>query len=164
MTLDQLLRKYHSLKSDGLATQKVLCSIPAGGKNLKGQLLVLLGRKTKNRDPEDLDFYLALARQDGMDEAYKPILKELVLATWHKSHEDIVSCIGELKDDDFTDDLYTIAITPEPYRQYDDELEATLRKCVHALKAINSNNANERLHQLKATGNENVRYALQQYH
>lgn len=106
---------------------------------------------------------MALAHRDGMDEAYKPILKELVLATWHQSHEDIVSYIGELKDDDFTDDLYKIAITPETYRQYDDELEATLRKCVHALKAINSNHANERLGQLKATGNENVHYALEQY-
>jgi hypothetical protein len=163
MTFGELSRKYQSSKSDPFAASKVLYSISAGGKNFKGQLLELLSSKTKNKDPEDLEFYLALAHQDGMDEAYKPILKELVLATWHQSHEDIVTYIGELKDDDFTDDLYTIATTPEPYRQYDDELEATLRKCVHALKAINSNHANERLEQLKATGNENVQHALEQY-
>jgi hypothetical protein len=163
MTFDELSRKYQSTKSDPFAASKVLYSIPAGGKKFKGQLLELLGSKTKNKDPEDLEFYLALAHQDGMDETYKPVLKQLVLATWHQSHEDIVSYIGGLKDDDFTDDLYTIAITPETYRQYDDELEATLRKCVNALKAINSHHANERLEQLKATGNENVHYALEQY-
>lgn len=134
-----------------------------GRKIFKSQLLELLASKTRNKDPEDLEFYLAIGQQDGMDEAYKPILKELVLATWHESHEDIVGYIGELKDDDFTDDLFKIATTPQPYREYDDELEATLRKCVHALKAINSNHANERLEQLKATGNKNVLYALQQY-
>jgi hypothetical protein len=139
-----------------------LYSIPGSGKKFKGQLLGLLDSKTKNKNPEDLEFYSALAHQDGMDEAYKSILKELVLATWHQSHEDIVSYISELKDDDFTDDLYEIAISPETYRQYDDGLEATLRKCVHALKAINSSHANERLEQLKAMGNENVHYALAQ--
>lgn len=163
MTFDQLSRKYQSTKSDPFVVSKVLYSIPAGGKNFKGQLLELLDSKTKKKDPEDLEFYLALAHQDGMDEAYKSILKELVLATWHQSHEDIVSYIGELKDDDFTDDLYEIAITPETYGQYDGELEATLRKCVHALKSINSKHANERLEQLKATGNENVYYVLEQY-
>lgn len=163
MTFDQLLRKYQSTKSDPFAASNVLYSIPEGGKKFKGQLLELLGSTTKNKDPEDLEFYLALAHQDGIDKTYKPILKELVLATWHKSHEDIVSYIGELKDDDFTNDLYTIATTPETYRQYDDELESTLRKCVHALKAIKSNNADERLEQLKATGNKNVHYALEQY-
>ncbi|HTM92718.1 MAG TPA: hypothetical protein VL095_09875 [Flavisolibacter sp.] len=162
MTFDELLRKYQSTKSDPFAASGLLYLIPAGGNNFKGELIELLGHKIKNKDSEDLEFYLALAHQDGMDGAYKPILKELVLATWHQSHEDIVSYIGDLRDDDFTDDLYTIAITPEPYRQYDDELEATLRKCIHALKAINSNHSNERLEQLKATGNENVHYALEQ--
>ena len=163
MTFNQILEKYQSSKLDPFGISKILYSVPKDARRYQIQLSELLNTKIRHKDAEDLDFYLALAYQDGIDESYKPMLKELVLSTWHHCHEDIVDYISTLKDDNFTDDLYTIAITPMPYRQYDDELEATLRKCVHALKAIDSDNAKKRLQQLIASGNENVHHALEQY-
>jgi hypothetical protein len=166
MTLEEILKKYKAIQTapfNPFSNAKLFDSFPHGTRRYKEQLLKLLETKISSQNPEDLGFYLALAHRDGMDEAYKPILKQLVLATWHDNHEDVVDYIAKFKDDDFTDDLYTIAITPEPYRQYDDEMEATLRKCVHALKAINSENSNKRLEQLESSGNDNVHYALEMY-
>ncbi|MCU7549577.1 hypothetical protein OCK74_10655 [Chitinophagaceae bacterium LB-8] len=164
MNLDNIIKKYQALKSDPFAVSNLIFSLPHKEKVFKTQLLELIQNKIRDQDSEDLGFYLSLAYWDGIDESYKPALKGLIQATWHTYHEDIIESIFELKDDAFTDDLYKIAITPDPYRQYDDELEATLRKCVHALKAINSSKANERLEQLKATGNKNVLAALEIYH
>lgn len=163
MDLDKILIQYQATKADPFGATKLLNSFTHGTKRFKSQLLKLIETKAIGQDSNDLAFYLALAYWDGLDKDYKPVLKELVLATWHDSHEDIVSYIDELKDDSFTEDIYTIAITPQPYRQYDDELESTLRKCVHALKAINSENANEKLELLTDTGNPNVLSVLKMY-
>ncbi|MGV0830710.1 hypothetical protein ACTS9D_00625 [Empedobacter brevis] len=59
--------------------------------------------------------------------------------------------------------ILNIAIDRERFRWYDDELEATLRKCVHALKTINSNVSNNALEKLKDLDNENIKYALEMY-
>jgi hypothetical protein len=167
MTLDELLKEYKAIELapfDPFGHAPLFDSVLHGTKRYKSELIKILETKISKQESEDLEFYLSLASRDGMDEAYKPILKQLVLAKWHDHHEDVVDYIREFKDDDFTDDLFTVAVTPAPYRQYDDELEATLRKCVHALKAINSKKANERLEQLAASGNKNVQYALEMYH
>jgi hypothetical protein len=163
MMFDQILERYKSRKSNPFAISCILDLIPSDSKKFKNQILALLANKINNNDPEDLEFYLAFAHQDGIDKSYKSIFKQLILAKWHSCHEDVVEYIGELKDDDFTDDLYIVATTPDPYRKFDDELEATLRKCVHALKAINSTKSHEKLEQLRITSNPNVRIALDQY-
>ena len=166
MTLDKLFQEYKAIQLapfNPFANAKLFGGFPHGTKKYKDQLVQLIQTKINDQEAEDLAFYLAVAHKDGMDETYKPLLKQLILSTWHSGHEDLVDYISEFKDDDFTDDLYKIATTPDPYRKYDDELEATLRKCVHALKAINSRRAMERLEELKATGNENVHYALEMY-
>lgn len=167
MTLDEILKEYKAIEIapfDPFSNARLFDNVLHGTKRYKRQLIIILETKISKQDTQDLEFYLAIAHRDGMDETYKPILKQLVLAKWHDYHEDVVDYIRELRDDDFTDDLFTVAVTPEPYRQYDDELEATLRKCVHALKAINSKKANERLEQLSALGNKNVQFALEMYH
>ncbi len=167
MTLDELLKEYKAIEIapfDPFSNARLFDSVPHGTERYKSQLIKILETKISKQESQDLGFYLAIASRDGMDEAYKPILKQLVLAKWHDDHDDVVDYIREFRDDDFTDDLFTVAVTPEPYRQYDDELEATLRKCVHALKAINSKKANERLQQLSALGNQNVQFALEMYH
>lgn len=52
-------------------------------------------------------------------------------------------------------------LNQEQFRWYDDELEATLRKCVHALKTINTEKSNQALKQLEDLNNDNVKYALE---
>ena len=69
---------------------------------------------------------------------------------------------ADTKDDAFTDDLYELAIDPSRW-PYEDDCEPILRKCVHAFKAINSANSNAKIELLKATGNENVAFALEMY-
>ena len=56
-----------------------------------------------------------------------------------------------------------IAQQREIYRLYDDELESALRKCVHVLKSIASELSNSAVKKLLDTGNENVKYALENY-
>ncbi len=56
-----------------------------------------------------------------------------------------------------------IAQQGEIYRPYDDELESTLRKCVHALKTIATELSNSAVKELLFTGNENVKYVLENY-
>ena len=163
MTVDTILEKFWETKTDPFPDYTVVNMLPAGTQKLKKQIIERLHVKIRQQDPKDLDFLLVMANRDGLDDDYKPILKALILAPWHDCHEDLVDYLRDIRDDMFTDDLYSIAITPDPYRKYDDELEATLRKCVHALKSINSPKAIERLEQLKATGNPNIMYALEMY-
>ena len=166
MTLDEVFKKYQAIQSapfNPFSHAKLFDNLPQGTKKYKEQLIKRIQATINNQEPEDLRFYLAVVYCDGIDKDYKPLFKQLILSTWHNEHETLVDLIYELKDDDFTDDLYKIAVTPEPYRKWDDELEATLRKCVHALKAINSTKANKRLKELKLMGNDNVRYALEMY-
>jgi hypothetical protein len=79
--------------------------------------------------------------------------------------EDIVGMIWlkGLKDDNFISPIMKIAQKRETYRPFDDELESTLRKCVHALKTIGTADANLAIEVLLRSGNENVKDALENY-
>jgi DNA repair photolyase len=68
-----------------------------------------------------------------------------------------------LRDDRLVEPILNIAIDRDHFRWYDDELEATLRKCVHALKTINSDISNSAIEKLKELNNENVKYVLEMY-
>ena len=162
--LHTFLRKYAAKKSDSFAASKFLETFPLGSKAHKQEFQDIIDKKIENKDSNDLDFYLSLAWRDGLDESYKPIFKQLVLATWHNYHEDIVDYIRDLKDESFVEDLYKIATTEFPYRKYDDENESTLRKCVHAFKELNSTLSLEKIRLLEATENMNVKYVLEMYH
>lgn len=95
---------------------------------------------------------------------YDYFLKAL-MGTWHSQHEDLVSTIylENLRDDRFVKPILNIALDRERFRWYDDEMEATLRKCVHALKTINSEMANSALEELKNLNNDNVNFVLMMY-
>lgn len=92
-------------------------------------------------------------------------IENALCATWHSQHEDIVNTIhlGNLRDDRFVEPIVNIAFNRERFRWYDDELEATLRKCVHALKTINSDVSNSALEKLKGLDNDNVKFVLEMY-
>jgi hypothetical protein len=68
-----------------------------------------------------------------------------------------------MKDNRFILPLLEIAHNGEMYRPYDDELEPTLRKCIHALKTIGTDEASRAITTLVETGNANVKYALANY-
>ncbi|HVX00546.1 MAG TPA: hypothetical protein VHA52_08960 [Candidatus Babeliaceae bacterium] len=57
----------------------------------KYRLVKLIEAKVIAQDAKDLQFYLALAELDGLDEADTPSFKTLALATWHEQHEDLVT-------------------------------------------------------------------------
>lgn len=105
------------------------------------------------------------AYKNTIDKSYTSLIGQLLTATWHNEHEDLVNTIylQNLNDDVFTDSLYKIATEPDVYRKYDDKIESTLRKCVHALKMINSVAANIYLEKLKSTQNDNVATTLAMY-
>ncbi|MBW3127438.1 hypothetical protein [Hymenobacter profundi] len=56
-----------------------------------------------------------------------------------------------------------IAQMAEIYRPFDDEMESTLRKCIHALMGIQTTKAHKAIKSLSNTGNKNVKYALENY-
>lgn len=108
-----------------------------------------------------LDFKLAGMIDSGCYE----YIESALWGTWHSQHEDLVNTIylENLIDDRFVDPILNIALKKEFFRQYDDELEATLRKCVHALKTINSEKSIQALSKLKDLNNDNVIETLCMY-
>jgi len=102
---------------------------------------------------------------DPIDNHYYPKIEQLLFARWHHEHEDIIGLIWlrNLKADRFVDPIMLVAQQKDIYRPYDDELESTLRKCVHALKMIDSELSNSALKKLLSTGNQNVKHAFENY-
>jgi hypothetical protein len=107
-----------------------------------------------------------LFNQEGeVDKDLYPIIEKILVDTWHHEHEDIVGMIWlkDLKDNRFINPIMVIAEQGQIYRPFDDELESTLRKCVHALKTIGTEESNLAVEKLFRSGNENVKYALDNY-
>ncbi len=92
-------------------------------------------------------------------------IERALTGTWHSQHEDLVNTIylGNLIDDRFVKPILDIALDRERFRWYDDEVDATLRKCVHALKTINTENSSRALKQLEELNNDNVKITLGMY-
>lgn len=132
-------------------------------KKYKTQILKLFREAIENKDNDKLTFCIAMCSYDGTDNEYMNVFEEIILADWHEEHEDVVDIVRSFKDDRFTESLKEIAVKEKIYRKYDDENESTLRKCVHALKAINSPKSNQIIKELIDSGNKNVRYALENY-
>lgn len=138
--------------------------IPEQQRKYKPEIFQLLEQATLNKDCKKLEFALCVAACDGIDQEYKDYYEKILLETWHEKHEDIVRDIWlYLTDDRFSDALYKIATEPSVYRKYDFNMEPALRKCVTALKEINSEKSNGYIEKLLATKNPNVIYALEVY-
>jgi hypothetical protein len=100
-----------------------------------------------------------------IDKQVFPRIERILIETWHHEHEDVVEMIWlhGLKDNRFIEPIIKIAKQREIYRPFDDELESTLRKCVHALKTIGTEESNLAINKLIETGNENVKIVLHDY-
>ena len=108
---------------------------------------------------------LDFKRIKDIDSSQYSLIEKALCGKWHNQHEDIVNIIYQesLKDDRFVKPILDIALNKEIFRPFDDELESTLRKCVHALKSIDSVKSTAALERLKELNNENVEYALELY-
>ncbi|MDH1882778.1 hypothetical protein ACTS9T_15715 [Empedobacter falsenii] len=122
-------------------------------------------KAVENKDEQELIKCLNFNNLDKLDSNCFEYLEKALKETCHSQHEDLVNTIylENLRDDRLVEPILNIAIDREHFRWYDDELEATLRKCVHALKTINSDISNSAIEKLKELNNENVKYVLEMY-
>jgi hypothetical protein len=125
----------------------------------------LLERAVYSENEQDLIEYLDFNNRKKINPDQYDMIEKALTGTWHSQHEDLINTIylGNLKHDRFVEPILNIAINKELFRWYDDELEATLRKCVHALKTINSEKSIQALKKLEDMNNENVMITLQMY-
>lgn len=121
-----------------------------------------LKKAVENEDEQALIKCLDFRKKIGTGDY--GLIEKALWGTWHSRHEDLVNVIylGNLKDDRFVAPILNIALNQE-LRWYDDELEATLRKCVHALIAIDSEKSNQALKKLEDLNNDNVKVILDMY-
>lgn len=114
---------------------------------------------------EELIECLDLKKTKDIYSSQYDLIEKALSGKWHSQHEDLVNTIylESLKDDRFVEPILNIALEKEIFRPYDDELESTLRKCVHALKTIDSEKSNTALKRLEELNNDNVKYALEMY-
>lgn len=125
----------------------------------------ILKKAVENESEQELMKCLNYRHLKQFNSEQFEFIEKALKGTWHSQHEDLVNTIylGNLRDDRFIEPILNIAINRDVFRSYDGELESTLRKCVHALKTINSKKSNEALEKLKALKNENVEFALEMY-
>ncbi|BAX79341.1 hypothetical protein ALGA_0954 [Labilibaculum antarcticum] len=114
---------------------------------------------------EDLINCLDFRKIKDIDSSQYDLFEKALTGRWHSQHEDLVNTIylENLTDDRFVEPILDIALDKEIFRPYDDELESTLRKCVHALKTIDSEKSTAALKRLKELNNDNVENALEMY-
>ncbi len=114
---------------------------------------------------EDLINCLELKKANDIDSSQYDLIEKALSGKWHSQHEDLVNTIylESLKDNRFVEPILQIALNKEIFRPYDDGLESTLRKCVHALKTIDSEKSTAALNRLKELNNDNVECALEMY-
>jgi hypothetical protein len=124
-------------------------------------LKIAVENKSEEALIECLDFRIT----KDIDSSQYDLIEKALTGRWHSQHEDLVNTIylESLKDDRFVEPILEIALNREIFRWYDDELESTLRKCVHALKTIGSEKSNTALKRLEELNNDNVKYALEMY-
>ena len=125
----------------------------------------LLKIAVKKECEKDLISCLSFKKIKDIDSSQYDLFVKALTGRWHRQHEDLVNTIylENLKDDRFVEPILNIALEKYTLRPYDDEMESTLRKCVHALKTIDSEKSNIALKRLKELKNENVAIALEMY-
>ena len=101
---------------------------------------------TRNsKDVQLLEYLLTMASHDGVNKSYTQILCDLLKDDWHDSYEDIVMVLEEIKDPNSINCLYEAAINIPDY----DDGRSLAKKCIWALGAINTEEANNKLEALK---------------
>jgi hypothetical protein len=122
-------------------------------------------KAVENENEEDLINCLHFERSKEINSIHFDSIEKALRGTWHSQHEDLVNTIylQGLKDDIFIEPIIDIALKKDVFRLFDDESEATLRKCVHALKTIDSDKSASALTRLENLNNYNVQTVLEIY-
>ena len=157
----KLTELYEKFTPRSFSAVSILDSIPHGKKEYKSQIMDFFAAAIRNSDSKKLNFCIGASFRDGIDSDYADFFEKVILSDWHEEHEDIVDLIYQFEDDRFSHALREIAMNKSKYRKYDDEHESTLRKCIHALKAIDSSKSNEILEELKKIDNPNIKFVLE---
>lgn len=135
-------------------------------KNLsKNEIIESLLLAINIKDISLLQKVLLIAYKDGLNIDYSDIIVKILSEDWHEEHEDLVNEIylQNIKSDAFIEAIKNIIENKNSFRKYDDETESTLRKCIHALKTIDTVKANNLIDELKQTNNPNIISALENY-
>ena len=83
----------------------------------------------------------------GFSESCVPLLNALLTEDWHKSHEEIVLKLQQLRDPSSVEPLYQAALLRLDYMDYDDSC-VIASNCCWALGDINTAEADEKLREL----------------
>lgn len=85
------------------------------------------------------------------------IFHELILEKWHYKHEDLARLIGKYKSPSSVPYLKDAAVLQLDYLQYEgDETFAFSRKCIRALRTINTAEANEAICELSKSNRKEI--------
>lgn len=125
----------------------------------------MLKKAVESENEQELIECLDLNQIKKIEPNQYDLIEKALIGTWHSQHEDLENTIylEKISDDRFVEPILNIALNREVFRWYDDELEATLRKCVHALKTIDSEKSNQAIKTLEGLNNNNVKITLEMY-
>jgi hypothetical protein len=119
----------------------------------KTETLSLLRSDIANKDPEGLTNTLAVISRDGADRDYTELLLGLLDETWHRSEEDIVSVLEQIKDPASVEKLYATAINIPDW----DDMRGLAKKCMWALRAINTAESIRKLRALQSVNDDIIK-------
>lgn len=97
-----------------------------------------------SKDADAVEHLLLLGFQFGFPESSAEILCSLILQDWHTQHENIAMILKDMRYPGAVQCLYQTALTIFPYLDYDESYALGV-KCIYALRAIGTRNAQEKL-------------------
>ncbi|MBN8851224.1 MAG: hypothetical protein BGO55_10025 [Sphingobacteriales bacterium 50-39] len=133
--------------SGKITSDVFLSRYPIDFDNNHSYILLTLQNAYELRNAEEVDLGLSLLffdKEFRNSKKYVEILCELLSASWHYRHEDIVTLLQGLKAPESVDALYEAALSRFDYLDYDDTY-ALARKCIHALGDIKTEYSKEKL-------------------
>lgn len=105
------------------------------------------------KDPVDLEMAVILANTFGVTVEYVSPLISATYAEWHVKHEDVVTLLGRLRDEDAIPALEHAARWTPEYLAYDGG-ESLTSKAVRALSAVPGKAADAALRSLVTDGSQ----------
>ena len=95
----------------------------------------VLREALRSQDADEVECALYVANIVGLSPQHAGGLRDLILETWHRSHEALVSLLDDYRDPRLVDAFYTVATAPLAYL-CDDEAAALTRRAAWALGNI----------------------------
>ncbi|WP_260676899.1 hypothetical protein [Klebsiella aerogenes] len=110
----------------------------------------------QNRDAELVDVFLYFSALINYDFKCIDLLNELIIADWHKKHEDLATILNYYHSETSVEYLYQAALLELNYRDYDEDY-VLADKCIRALAKIKNKNSIEKLERLAMVENEKIK-------